>query len=168
MTVPGGPRRRRGRVGAKDGSAFSARGSGGFTMLEVMVAMILGTIGLLGTVAVQQAMFGASANAQDAAVATRLVSRTMEELDARILTSGPPVVDQMAAAVTAGWSVTGYCNSQGAVNPAATADFRFKREVRIINLGAAQPYNVSVQITYALDTGTPRVMRLDRQRWKTW
>ena len=37
-----------------------------------------------------------------------------------------------------------------------------------MNLGPAQPYNISVQITYALDTGAPKVVRLDSQRWKTW
>ena len=38
----------------------------------------------------------------------------------------------------------------------------------MLNLGPAQPYNSSVQITYALDTGAPKVVRLDTQRWKTW
>lgn len=145
-----------------------AAASAGFTMLEVMVALILATIGLLGTVAVQQTMFNASANAQDAAVATRLLARTMEELDAKIITAGPPLLDQMAPAVTPGWSTTGYLNALGAVNATPTAEYRFKRELQVLNLGPTQPYNVSVRITYALDTGSPRVMRLDRQRWKSW
>ena len=137
-------------------------------MLEVMVALVLATIGLLGTVAVQQTLFGATANAQDAAVAARLASRGMEELQAKIITAGPPVVDQMASAVTGGWVTTGYLNPLGASSATTTPDFRFKREIQVTNLGAAQPYNLSVQITYALDTGAPRMVRLDAQRWKSW
>ena len=37
-----------------------APASGGFTLLEVMVALVIATIGLLGTVAVQQTMFNAT------------------------------------------------------------------------------------------------------------
>lgn len=144
------------------------RTSGGFTLLEVMVALVLATIGLLGTVAVQQTIFAATANAGDAAIATRLASRALEEYDAKVVTSGPPVVDQMAAATTPHWVLSGYQNPLGAISAVPTVDFRFKREVQVLNLGPAQPYNISVQITYALDTGAPKVVRLDSQRWKTW
>jgi len=133
-----------------------------------MVALVIATIGLLGSVAVQQTMFNATANAGDAAVATRLAMRAMEEFDTKIVTAGPPQVDQLAAAVTGGWSAPGYLNALGIANPTATADFRFRREVQVINLGPTQPYNISVQITYALDTGAPKIVRLDGQRYKTW
>lgn len=145
-----------------------SRASGGFTLLEVMVALVLATVGLLGTVAVQQTMFNATANAGDAAIATRLAMRAMEEYDAKVITPGPPVVDQMAAATTAGWTVVGYLNALGVSSTTQTPDYRFKREAQVTNLGFGQPYNVSVQISYALDTGAPRVVRLDSQRWKTW
>ena len=147
---------------------MARRHTRGFTLLEVMVALVLATVGLLGTVAVQQTMFNATANANDAGVATRLALRAMEEYDSKIVTAGPPVVDQMAAATTPGWSVVGYLNTQGQVQAAQTPEFRFKHEVQVTNLGPAQPYNISVQITYALDTGAPKVVRLDSQRWKTW
>jgi prepilin-type N-terminal cleavage/methylation domain-containing protein len=140
----------------------------GFTLLEVMIALVITTIGLLGTVAVQQTMFNATANAGDAAVATRLAMRAMEEFDTKIVTAGPPQVDQLAATVTAGWSTPDYLNALGAANPTTTADFRFRREVQVTNLGPSQPYNISVQITYALDTGAPKIVRLDGQRYKTW
>jgi len=149
-------------------TTFRPPTTAGFTMLEVMVAIVLATIGLLGTVAVQQTIFTASSNAGDAAVATRLASRALEEYDAKIVTAGPPVVDQVAASVTSGFVTTGYLNALGVPNATLTSDFRFKSEVQVTNLGAAQPYNVSVQITYSLDTGSPRVVRFDRQRWKTW
>jgi prepilin-type N-terminal cleavage/methylation domain-containing protein len=142
--------------------------SDGFTLLEVMVALVVATIGLLGTVAVQQTMFNATANASDAAVATRLAMRAMEEYDAKVVTAGPPVLDQMAAAVTAGWSPAAYLNALGASSATQTPDCRFKREAQVSNLGPSQPYNISVQITYALDTGRPKIVRLDSQRYKTW
>ena len=143
---------------------------GGFTLLEVMVALVVATIGLLGTVAVQQTMFNATANAGDAAIATRLATRGMEELLAKIVTSGPPVVDQLAPAITGGWSAPAFVNPLGAVNPGAvpTPDFRFQRQIQVTNLGPTQPYNLSVQISYALDTGAPKVVRLDSQRYKKW
>jgi prepilin-type N-terminal cleavage/methylation domain-containing protein len=144
------------------------QGATGFTLLEVMVALVLATVGLLGTVAVQQTMFNATANANDAGVATRLALRAMEEYDTKIVTAGPPVVDQMAAAATPGWVVRGYTNTLGQLQATQTPDFRFKHEVQVTNLGPAQPYNISVQITYALDTGAPKIVRLDSQRWKTW
>jgi prepilin-type N-terminal cleavage/methylation domain-containing protein len=152
---------------ARDGHPRRAATSG-FTMLEVMVALVLATIGLLGTVAVQQTLFGATANAQESAVAARLATRGMEELQAKVITAGPPVVDQMAAAVTGGWVTTGYLNALGAASAAPTSDFRFQREIQVTNLGVGQPYNLSVQITYGLDTGAPRQVRLDAQRWKVW
>jgi len=130
--------------------------------------MVVASIGLLGTVAVQQTMFNATANASDAAVATRLAMRAMEEYDARIVTAGPPIVDQLSGAVTSGWAPATFVNTLGATNATPTPDFRFKREVQVVNLGPAQPYNVSVQIGYALDTGTPKTVRLDAQRYKTW
>jgi hypothetical protein len=133
-----------------------------------MIALVITTIGLLGTVAVQQTMFNATANAGDAAIATRLAMQAMEEFDTKVVTAGPPIVDQMAAAVTGGWSAPAYVNQMGASNGTLTPAFRFRREVQVSNLGATQPYNISVQITYALDTGAPKVVRLDGQRYKTW
>ena len=140
----------------------------GFTLVEVMVSMVIASIGLLGTVAVQQTMFNATANASDAAVATRLAMRAMEEYDAKIITAGPPLVDQMAAAVTTGWATPSYLSALGATSATLTPACRFKLEAQVVNLGPSQPYNVSVQITYAMDTGAPKIVRLDSQRYKTW
>jgi len=93
--------------------------------------------------------------------------RAMEEYDAKVITAGPPLVDQMAAAVTNGWS-TSYLSALGAISAGQTPACRFKRDVQVVNLGPSQPYNVSVQITYAMDTGAPKIVRLDSQRYKTW
>ena len=135
-----------------------------------MIALVIASIGLLGTVAVQQTMFNATANAGDAAIATRLAMQTMEEQLAKVVTAGPPVVDQLAPAVTAGWSVAVYVNPLGAVNPGgiSTPEYRFRKQVQITNLGVTQPYNISVRIVYSFDTGASKTVRLDSQRYKTW
>src|SRR6185436_13461403 len=109
----------------------SRSGRGGFTLLEVMVALVITTVGLLGTVAVQETMFNATANAGDAATATRLAMRAMEEYDAKVITMGPPIVDQLAAAVTGGWSPAVYLTPGGASGPTQTPQYRFKLEMQV-------------------------------------
>jgi len=39
---------------------------------------------------------------------------------------------------------------------------------RVTNLGADQPYNISVIVTYALNTGATKSVRLDIERRKDW
>jgi type IV pilus modification protein PilV len=141
------------------------RAQAGFTLLEVMIALLLATIGLLGTVAVQQTMFNATANANDAAIATRLASQSLEELSARVVRSD---LDQLSTAVTADWTGAVYLNAAGASNATQTPDFRFKRETMVTNQGAGNPYNVSVRVTYNLDSGATKTIRVDQQRRKTW
>ncbi len=130
-----------------------------------MIALLLATIGLLGTVAVQQTMFNATANANDAAIATRLATQTLEEFSARTVRVD---LDQLATAVTADWTGTTYLNSAGVSNPTQTPEFRFKRETLVINQGVTSPYGVSVRVTYSLDTGMAKTIRVDQQRRKTW
>jgi hypothetical protein len=38
----------------------------------------------------------------------------------------------------------------------------------VVNLGTAQPYVISVIVTYATDTGSPKTVRLDLERRKSW
>ena len=137
----------------------------GFTLLEVMIALLLATIGLLGTVAVQQTMFNATANANDAAIATRLATQALEEFSARTVRID---LDQLAAATTADWTNATYLNAAGVSNPSQTPEFRFKRETLVTNQGATSPYAVSVRVTYNLDTGAVKTIRVDQQRRKTW
>jgi type IV pilus modification protein PilV len=139
--------------------------SGGFTLLEVMIALLLATIGLLGTVAVQQTMFNATANANDSAVATRLATQTLEELSARTVHIDN---DQMATAVTADWTNLTYLNAAGARSAVQTPDFRFKRETLVTDAGVTSPYAISVRVTYSLDNGSAKTIRVDQQRRKTW
>jgi prepilin-type N-terminal cleavage/methylation domain-containing protein len=142
--------------------------AGGYTLIEVMIALVIATIGLLGTLAMQMTVMNATGNGNDAAIATQLATQQLEELSARVVSAGPPVVDQLSNAVTGGWSTPVYLNAQGDISVALTGDARFKREVKIVNLGFANPYDVSVRVTYNLDNGTPRTVRLDQERRKTW
>jgi prepilin-type N-terminal cleavage/methylation domain-containing protein len=137
----------------------------GFTLLEVMIALLLATIGLLGTVAVQQTMFNATSNANDAAIATRLATQALEEASARVVRSD---LDQLAPAVTADWTGAVYLNSYGVSSATQTPDCRFKREMLVTNQGVGKPYNVSARVTYNLDTGLAKTIRVDQERRKTW
>jgi Tfp pilus assembly protein PilV len=134
----------------------------------VLIALVIATIGLLGTLAMQLTVMNASGNGNDAIIATQLGTQALELLSARTVSAGPPVVDQMAPAVTDGWSTAVYLNARAQVSNTQTADFRFKREIKIVNLGFANPSNVSVRISWNLDNGTPRIVRLDQERRKTW
>jgi len=153
----------------------------GFTLIEVLVALLLGAIGLLGTLAVQQAVIGASKMANDSAVALRLASQKLEEFSTVLTTGAPtnapptPNVDQFQAPVAIAnpigvttWSGPVYLNTEGIASTAPSAAFRWTRRWRVVNLGAAQPYVISVTVTYAADTGTPKTVRLDLERRKSW
>jgi prepilin-type N-terminal cleavage/methylation domain-containing protein len=149
----------------RDAIARPAHSSSGFTLLEVMIALLLATIGLMGTVAVQQTMFNATANANDAAIATRLATQSLEELSARVVRID---LDQLAPVVTLDWTGAIYLNAAGASSATQTPVFRFKRETMVTNGGAASPYAVSVRVTYNLDNGSAKTIRVDQQRRKTW
>jgi prepilin-type N-terminal cleavage/methylation domain-containing protein len=158
----------------------------GFTLVEVLVALLLGTIGLLGTLAVQQTVISASKAANDSAVALRLASQRLEEFSTMLTTGSRlnpdslPHVDQMQdiAQIPPGeWSAPDYLNVEGATYPthtvavaatAAAAGFRWTRRWRVVNLAVALPYVISVVVTYANDTGTPKTVRLDMERKKSW
>ena len=73
------------------------RNSHGFTLLEVMVALVIGMIGLVGTVAVQQALLRATQNSNDAMIAMRLASQRMEQFNVATTHGGPPIIDELAA-----------------------------------------------------------------------
>jgi prepilin-type N-terminal cleavage/methylation domain-containing protein len=140
--------------------------SAGFTLIEVMIALLVAMVGLLGTVAVQQTLLSATANANDGAVALRLASQSMEELQARIVRPGSPPVNLMAAVASGSWSDPVYVSSNGTVSQTSSGAARWSRRVLIQDLGVGQPYNLSVEVTYALDSGNPKVVRIDQERRK--
>ncbi|HXU82818.1 MAG TPA: prepilin-type N-terminal cleavage/methylation domain-containing protein [Polyangia bacterium] len=149
----------------------------GFTLLEVLMALLIGMIGLLGTVAVQQTVLRATASANDAQIATRLATQRMEQFSVSFTYPGPPVVvDELAprAAITgalAKWSTPEYLDASGACATGTgtwTAKCRWMREWKVTNLGVGLPYDISVRVTYNLDGATPKVVRLDMERRKTF
>ena len=158
------------------------RRTSGFTLIEVLVALLLGAIGLLGTLAVQQSVISASKSANDSAVALRLASQKLEEFSTALTTGNPsnatpPNTDQLAPMATSLWNPAAgqppiYLNAEGAQlaagTQAATPEYRWERRWRIVNTGTGQPYAISVTVTYNSDTGTPKTVRLDMERRKSW
>lgn len=161
----------------------------GFTLLEVLIAMLIGTIGLLGTIAVQQAIISASKNANDAAVAMRLASQKIEELTSRttdtqaadLVTGLAPIATQSGQAPN--WlpsaTVAEHVDAEGtvlrdingiAILPQASEQgrYRWRRQWKVVNTGAGLPYVISVIVTYENDMGAAKTTRLDLERRKSW
>lgn len=138
----------------------------GFTMMEVMMAMLLAMVGLMGTVAVQQTLLTATANAQDGAIALRLAGQAMEEFNSRVVQPGSPAIDRMAAVATGSWSNPVWLQATGRPAVAQSPTARWRRRTRVIDLGVNQPYNISVEVQYNLDTGNPKIIQLDLEKVK--
>jgi Tfp pilus assembly protein PilV len=143
-----------------------AGGAAGFTLLEVLIALLVAMVGLIGTVAVQQAVLASSVNSNDAALAMRLAAARLEELGARQTTS--PAVDDLAAIATGAWSAWQFVDPNGNVSAAQTPTARFGRRIQVTNGGVGLPYSISVEVSYNLDSGQPRTVRLDMERRKPW
>jgi prepilin-type N-terminal cleavage/methylation domain-containing protein len=150
------------------------RAERGFTLLEVMMAMLIGMVGLMGTVAVQQVTLRAAFDSNEAMVAMRLAAQGMEQFSIATVSNGPPVVDELAAraALTGAanvWSAPEFVDSKGtcaAGTSSWSAPCRWKREWQVTNTGAGSPYNISVRVTYNNDSGTPKMVRFDSERRK--
>jgi prepilin-type N-terminal cleavage/methylation domain-containing protein len=151
------------------------RSEQGFTLLEVMMAMLIGMVGLMGTVAVQQVTLRAAFDSNEAMVAMRLAVQGMEQFSIATVSDGPPVIDELAArAATTGalnvWSTPEFVDSNGAC-PVSTSSWsarcRWKREWQVTNSGVGLPYNISVKVTYNGDSSNPKMVRVDSERRKS-
>jgi prepilin-type N-terminal cleavage/methylation domain-containing protein len=165
----------------------------GFTLIEVMIAMLIGTIGLLGTIAIQQAIIAASKNANDAAVAMRLASQKIEEVSSRSTTTqiadsnnGLGRIATPAGAPPmwlptdgSGISVPEYVDAEGVYlrdltgypvtpQPADMGRYRWRRQWKVADTGQGLPYVISVIVTYDNDVGEAKTTRLDLERRKSW
>jgi type IV pilus assembly protein PilV len=146
----------------------------GFTLIEIMMAILIGSIGLLGTLAMQQSIINASKGANDAAIALRLVNQKLEELASRPMETA--TVDSycgLAPLVSTEWSSPEWLDSLGNVTtttPTSTNQsvFRWQRRYRVQNTGTGLPYTVSVVAAYRNQAGELRPIRLDIERGKTW
>lgn len=148
--------RRRRRRAAQDG----------FTLLEVLIALLLGMIGLLGTIAVQQTVLSATQNANDGAVALQLATQQMEQFSVRRTTAQAD--DQLAPIADGLWTAPRFLDANGRVSANPTPAARWSRRFRVTNTGQFMPYNISVEVTYNLDSGNAKTVRLDVERRKWW
>jgi prepilin-type N-terminal cleavage/methylation domain-containing protein len=149
-------------AGRSRGSARDA----GFTLLEVLMALLIGMVGLIGTVAVQQALMNATSNANDAQIAMRLATKTLEEFNSR-RTQTNPFIDMLAPLASGLWTAPVYMDAQ-AKTGAQSPKFRWAVQTRVTDTGVARPYNLSVLVTYARDSGKPRIVQIDVERRKNW
>lgn len=165
----------------------------GFTLIEVMAAMLIGTIGLMGTMAVQQAIIGASKEANDAAVAMRLATQKLEELSSRNTdtqnTDNQVGLGRLATpADEVKWypfdasnqAIPECVDAEGSVlrdtnstkprlaQPSEVGRYRWHRQWRVVNTGNSLPYVISVIVTFDSDSGAPKTIRLDLERRKGW
>lgn len=166
------------------------RRDSGFTLVEVMIAMLIGTVGLLGTLAVQQTITTASKSANDTAIAMRLASQKLDELSSRSTdTQASDALFGLKKMVTdwAGWwphiastSVPEYVNAEGVClcdvsgTPQVPTGgnfgtYRWRRQWKVLDPNATgQPYVISVIVSYYNDAGATKTTRLDLERRKTW
>jgi Tfp pilus assembly protein PilV len=138
----------------------------GFTLLEVLMAMLVAMVGLIGTVAVQSAVMNATANANDAQIAMRLASKTLEEFATK-RTQAHPFMDMLAPVANGQWSAAVYLDAQARAG-AQSARNRWAVSTRVTDTGVSLPYNISVQVTYARDNGQKKTVQLDSERRKSW
>jgi Tfp pilus assembly protein PilV len=141
-------------------------GEGGFTLLEVLMALLVGMVGLIGTVAVQQAVMNATANANDAQIAMRLASKTLEEFNTK-RTQAHPQIDMLAPLASGLWTAPIYLDSQAKAGAQSPRN-RWAVKTRVSDQGIGLPYNISVQVSYSRDTGQAKTVQLDTERRKTW
>ena len=130
------------------------------------MALLVGMVGLIGTVAVQQAVMNATSNANDAQIAMRLASKTLEEFNTK-RTQAHPHVDMLAPLASGLWTAQIYLDAQARTG-AQSAKNRWAVQTRVSDMGIGLPYNISVQVIYARDTGKSRTVQLDSERRKTW
>jgi prepilin-type N-terminal cleavage/methylation domain-containing protein len=139
----------------------------GFTLLEVMIALLVAMVGLIGTVAVQMAAMNANKNTNDAQIAMRLASKTIEEFNTR-RTQANPFIDMLAPIANGSWSTAVYLDAQGRSSTGESPSNRWRMRTRVVDLGAGNPYAISVEVVYSLDSGTAKSVLLDIERRKSW
>jgi type IV pilus assembly protein PilV len=146
----------------------------GFTLLEVMMAVLIGTIGLMGTVAVQQSILNAAKSANEAGIAYRLASQRLEEISSRpTTTQSIDTAYGLGAIANGAWSTIEFVDAQGRVlvgppTSATRSTHRWQRQWKVTNTGFSFPYVISVVVTYSNEGGVPKSTRLDLERRKTW
>lgn len=138
------------------------------------MAMLIGAIGLMGTMAVQQAVTAASKNSNDASVALRLATQKLDELASRSTdTQAIDTARGLATIATGQWSAIQNVDSRGNVLPTTMTDsnrsiYRWARQWKVTNTNPGAPYVISVIVSYNNDSGDTKTTRLDVERRKNW
>jgi prepilin-type N-terminal cleavage/methylation domain-containing protein len=182
-------------VWARPDCGLDCKRASGFTLVEVMIAMLIGTIGLLGTLAVLQTIISSSKNANDSAIAMRLATQKLDELGSRN-TDTQAADNLMGLAPLAQWAnwwprdASGtspvpeyvnaegicFCETDGTPKVPLAADlglYRWRRQWRVVDLNPGPtdlgyPYVVSVIVSFTNDVGDTRTTRVDLERSKAW
>jgi len=139
-----------------------------------MIAMLIGTIALMGSIAIQQAIVNGAKSSHDASVAQRLASQKSEELSSR--PTDTFTVDMncgLAQFANNTWSEVEYVNAMGKVFSGVPTDtnatnYRWRRQWKVANLGVGMPYNITVVVVWMNDSGDGKTIRLDVERRKAW
>ena len=139
-----------------------------------MIALLIGTIGLMGSLAIQQVIVNGTKASHDSSVALRLASQKSEELASRPTdTYTIDVNSGLAKIATSTWSSIEYLNAQGKAFPGVPANsdvntYRWRRQWRVTNLGESMPYNITVVVLWMNEGGEGKTTRLDVERRKAW
>lgn len=146
---------------------LSRRRSAGFTMIEVLVALLVFSLGVLGLVAIQATATRMANDARDRAVATFLA----DQIFARMLISDPATATGFAHKATG----TTACNPSGAASTNATVT-AWLTEVaqQLPNAGSSlqqivvtAPNEVTVRLCWQNGEDPPRSLTVSNQvQWQ--
>ena len=134
-----------------------SKGEQGFALVEILVAIAIISIGLLGfasAITMQSGGIASAASAGQGAVtrgyylstAILLAQDRLEQVKRLQYSVGPPAVDQIGAPIPTGFSdedmgsISGYAN--------------FSRQVRVENYPSSNVKTVTVTVTFNLPTAT--------------
>ena len=149
------------------GAHASRRRSAGFTMIEVLVALLVFSLGVLGLVAIQATATRMASDARDRAVATFLADQIL----ARMLISNPTTALSFAHRATG----TTACNPSGADSTNATViAWLVEVEQQLPKAGSAlqqivvtAPNEVTVRLCWQNGDEAPRSLTVSNQvQWQ--
>ena len=136
--------------------------------------MLIGTIALMGSIAIQQAIVNGAKSSHDASVALRLASQKSEELSSRPTDTFTIDINcGLAPLANNTWSAMEYLNAMGKIFPGVPVNtnaniYRWRRQWRVSNMGVGMPYNITVVVVWMNDSGEGKTTRFDVERRKAW
>ena len=125
-------------------------GQKGFTLLEVMIAVFLLAVAIIGAASVTTSVIKSNSFSQTLTTATTLAKDKMEELKASTYTAATQNASM--------WTGTDYANAGGTVQASATGAYYSRlwtapgTDTKIITVTVTWPTNQTVQRTVELKT----------------